>query len=258
LRAVKDAYSKLEKHANRVGLAVNEGKTKFMMVSPSDRTLNLVGADLEINGKKFEVVQNFTYLGSMIDDVYNTGLEIKRRLLAADRAYYANRKLLTSKDLTWKTKFIIYKTKIRPVATYCGETWNCTQADNESLNVFERKVLRTILGPKRIADNEYRRRYNHELYEIYRDVDLATSLRILRLQWAGHVYRRGEDETLKRIYNGDFVEGRRSKGRPKGTWKETVLTDCELLGIRNWTTVLKDKQALRLRLDEVKARARAN
>jgi hypothetical protein len=88
-------------------------------------------------------------------------------------------------------------------------------------------------------------------------VDLATSLRILRLQWAGHVYRRSKDEALRKIYDGDFVDGRRSKGRPKGTWMETVLKDCEALGIRNWTTAFKDKQTLRRLLDEVKARARA-
>lgn len=36
LKAVREAYSKLEKEANRVGLAVNEGKTKFMIVAPSE------------------------------------------------------------------------------------------------------------------------------------------------------------------------------------------------------------------------------
>jgi hypothetical protein len=34
-RAVKDAYSKLEREANRIGLHVNEDKTKFLMVCPS-------------------------------------------------------------------------------------------------------------------------------------------------------------------------------------------------------------------------------
>lgn len=256
-RAAKDTYSKLEKEANRVGLTVNEQKTKYMMISPSERTQNLVGTHFEVNDKRFEVVHDFTYLGSMIDDDYNTSLEIKKRLVTADRAFYANRKLLTSKNLSWNTKFIIYKTKIRPVATYCGETWNCTQADNESLNVFERKVLRTIIGPKRVAEDEYRSRYNHELYEIYKDVDLATFIRLLRVQWAGHVWRRSDDETLKQVYNGDFREGRRSRGRPKGTWMETMLKDCEELNIRDWRTVFKDKTQLRQRLDEVKARARA-
>jgi hypothetical protein len=228
-----------------------------MMIAPSERTRSIVGTHFEVNNKKFEVVKSFNYLGSLIDDNYDTTLEIKRRLVTADRAFYANRKLLTSKNLTWNTKFIIYKTKIRPVATYCGETWNCTQADNESFNVFERKVLRTIIGPKRINANEYRSRYNHELYEIYKDVDLATFIKMQRVQWAGHVYRRSDDETLKRIYKGDFTEGRRSKGRPKCTWKDTMMRDCEELGIRNWTTVFNNRNDLKQKLDEIKARARA-
>jgi hypothetical protein len=257
LRAVKQAYTQLEKEAERVGLVVNEDKTKYMVVSPSTLTLNLVGTHLEVNDKKFQLVHDFTYLGSQINDDNDTSLEIKRRIFTANRAYYANRKLLTSKDLNRSTKFIIYKTKIRPVATYCGETWACTYADNESLNVFERKVLRSIIGPIKIAENEYRQRYNHELYAIYKDVDLATFVSILRVQWAGHVYRRGDDEPLKQMYKGDFTEGRRARGRPKRTWKETMVKDCELLQIQDWQRVFKDRTALKQKLNEVKARARA-
>jgi hypothetical protein len=45
------------------------------------------------------------------------------------------------------TKFIIYKTLIRPVLLYGSETWVLTKTDENQLLVFERKVLRTISGP---------------------------------------------------------------------------------------------------------------
>jgi hypothetical protein len=45
---------------------------------------------------------------------------------------------------------------------YSSETWVLTKREENQLLVFERKVLRTISGPK-INNGVYRRRYNHEL-----------------------------------------------------------------------------------------------
>jgi hypothetical protein len=60
------------------------------------------------------------------------------------------------------TKFTIHKTLIRPVLVYGSETWVLTKREEDQLLVFERKVLRTICGPK-IDNGVFRRRYNHEL-----------------------------------------------------------------------------------------------
>jgi hypothetical protein len=51
---------------------------------------------------------------------------------------------------------------IRPVLLYGSETWVLTKREENQLLVFERKVLRTICGPK-IKNGVYRRMYNHEL-----------------------------------------------------------------------------------------------
>ena len=61
-------------------------------------------------------------------------------------------------------------------------------ADEKSLNTFKRKTLRKIFGP--ICVNvEYRRRMNHERYELYDEVELARRVKIQRLHWLGHVVR---------------------------------------------------------------------
>jgi hypothetical protein len=51
---------------------------------------------------------------------------------------------------------------IRPVLLYGSETWLLTKREENLLFVFERKVFRTICGPK-IEIDVYRSRYNHEL-----------------------------------------------------------------------------------------------
>jgi hypothetical protein len=51
---------------------------------------------------------------------------------------------------------------IRPALLYGSATWVLTKREENQLLVFERKVLRTICGPK-IENSIYKRRYNHEL-----------------------------------------------------------------------------------------------
>jgi hypothetical protein len=56
----------------------------------------------------------------------------------------------------------IYRTIILPVVLYGCESWSLT------LRVFENKVLRRILGPKKVeVTGEWRRLHNKELYALY-------------------------------------------------------------------------------------------
>jgi len=136
IRAIKDAYIRLETEANKIGLYVNEDKTKFLMVRPSSRTLNLVGTHLEIGDKKFEVVNEFTYLGVLINNQHDTAVEIKRRIISGTRAFYSMKPQLSSKKLSRRSKLTIYKTLIRPIVLYGSESWNTTSNNVEQLKIF--------------------------------------------------------------------------------------------------------------------------
>jgi hypothetical protein len=56
------------------------------------------------------------------------------------------------------------------------------------LGIFKRKILKRIFGVVKEV-GQWRMRYNKELYELYKDVDLVTFIKLKRLQWAGHVQR---------------------------------------------------------------------
>ena len=58
-----------------------------------------------------------------------------------------------------------YKTVVLPIVLYAAETWVLTDRDKQALGVFEKKILRKIFDPVKILD-EYRIRYNTELYEL--------------------------------------------------------------------------------------------
>ena len=65
-----------------------------------------------------------------------------------------------------RTKLTLYKTLIRPVVLYGHESWTMLAEDQRALGVFERKVLRTIIGGVQNADGAWRRRMNHELHAL--------------------------------------------------------------------------------------------
>ena len=256
IRSIKDAYLKLEAEANKIGLYVNEEKTKFLMVSPSPRTVNLVGTHLEIGNKKFEVVKEFTYLGMLISNQHDTAVEIKRRILSGTRAFYSLKPQLSSKKLSRRSKLTIYKTLIRPIVLYGSESWNTTERDEEMLKIFERRVLRTIFGPMRDTDsNEYRQRYNHELRGLYNEPSIAKIMKINRLRWAGHVARRRSDadNPVYRVWQSTFNDGRKKRGRPKNSWTDAVTKDFVALEIQNWQEVAQNRLRFKNLLDEAKS-----
>jgi hypothetical protein len=83
----------------------------------------------------------------------------------------------------------------------------CSQATNiyitwyrKSLNIFERKVYRRILGP--VCDNEkenWRILTNKEIYAIVKQPTITETIRLHRLCWFGHVQRMEENRISKRV-----------------------------------------------------------
>jgi hypothetical protein len=73
--------------------------------------------------------------------------------------------------------------------------------------------LRPIYGPIKEGD-EWRIRNNMELYDLYKEQDLITFIKLGRLRWAGHLTRREDDIPAKRILISN-PGGTSRRGRPK-------------------------------------------
>jgi hypothetical protein len=113
-----------------------------------------------------------------------------------------------------------------------AETWVLSKANELRLGVFGRKILRRIYGP--ICEGAaWRSRHNEELYRLYDESDLATTVRITRLRWAGHIVRMQDNLQCKKI-TLDKPKGRRRVGKPNLRWMDGVMRDAERLGVRNW------------------------
>jgi hypothetical protein len=107
--------------------------------------------ELIVEEQKFEVVQQFKYLGTIVTNENNLDKEIRYRILLANNCYHGLKHLLRSQFLNLRTKLNLYKTLLKPVLTYGSECWSLNRRNEEQLQVFERRILRKIFGP--ICDN---------------------------------------------------------------------------------------------------------
>jgi hypothetical protein len=78
--------------------------------------------------------------------------------------------------------------------------------------VLENRVLRRILGFKRVEiTREWRKQHNEELNDLHSSTNIVRMIQSRRI-WAGHVRRKGERRVVLRGLVGK-AEGKRPFGR---------------------------------------------
>lgn len=236
---LKEAALKLITGAEKRGLKINQKKTKYMNI---DRTrADKEKKELKLGEYQFEEVDSFRYLGTLINNKNQRSEEITQRIQAGYKALHKYKKYLSNKKISKRLKNKIYKTAIRPVVTYAGETACITKKDEERLMIFERKIIRRINGPRKINQQSYQTLMNHEINEILNGENIVRFIKALRIRWYGHVQRREETKVLKRITDWKPF-GNRKRGRPKIRWEDQVKEDLKRMRINNWREKIKERK----------------
>jgi hypothetical protein len=84
--------------------------------------------------------------------------------------------------------------------------------------VFENRVLRRILGPKRDeVTGDWKKLRNDELHNLYSSPNIIKTIKSRRMRGAGDAARMGEKRNAYRVLVGK-QEGKRPPGKPRRRW----------------------------------------
>ena len=241
---IKESFLKIEKESQRVGLKINEEKTKYMHVARNPLR-DRVRQNVTMDTYNFESVQKFKYLGAFITSNNDMTEEIKARIQSGNRCFFSLQPLMKSKTLSRTSKIRIYQTIIKPVVCYGCETWTLTKHNELLLQRFERKILRKIFGPiQDPATGQYRIRTNAELETLYHSPNIIKTIKSQRLRWAGHVQRSPNSRLINMVWNQNPT-GTRPLGRPRLRWRDNIIKDLQTMNVNNWREAMMDRDQWR-------------
>lgn len=212
IEELEDIINRLEIFSRQYGLHINYSKTKIMIVDRANN--NRPDVKLIAN---CEVVQRFTYLGSMISDDGSTSPEIKRRVEIARSAASNLVKIWKDRNITKATKIMIMKSLVFPILLYASETWIMKKSDVRKIDAFElwcwRRLLRIPWTAKRTNASV--------LTEIDEPTRLSRMIYARITKFFGHVERRDPDNLERLVVQGK-VQGARPRGRSPKRWTDQI------------------------------------
>jgi len=128
---------------------------------------------------------------------------------------------------------------IRPFVVYGCETWVRKENIIQKLSVFERKILRRILGPTKKKDGSWKIKTNMELDKLIQHRNIINYVKSQRLSCFGHVHRKPETSIVRKIYKWQPCLTR-PVGRPKHRWGDDVRNDLRRMKLLKWSEQAQD------------------
>ena len=149
--------------------------------------------------------------------------DIQRRVNLASAAFgRLSHRVFLNRDLTTKTKMMVYNAICISTLLYGSEAWVTYRRHIRTLERFHISCLMRILRlhwQQRVPHAEIRRRAG--CYSI------ETILAARQLRWTGHVIRMPANRLPRRVLYGELAVGGRSVGRPFKRYSDTVKTSLK-------------------------------
>jgi hypothetical protein len=103
--------------------------------------------------------------------------------------------------------------------------------------------LRRIFGTKRDeVTGEWRKLHNEELHDVYSSPNIVRVIKSIRMRWAGHVARMGDERGVYKVLTGK-PEGKRPLARPRRRWENNIRMDLQEVGCGgiDWIGLARDR-----------------
>ena len=197
---------------------INSFQKRNLAVNPSK------AEEYSITSNGNEDWKNCKLVGSFLD----TRTDISKRKQAANSAYCKLKPILTSRRTSLGVKIRVFRALIESIFLYNSEIWTLTKGLECEIDVFQRKLLRYLLGIRWSANNWIS---NTELYRITKLRPWSCVIRHRRLSFFGHVCRLGNNTPARIALAEALRPVKRPKGRAKTTYLSMISKDLSQLGL---------------------------
>ena len=243
--SMEHAAAELERIINGWGLTLSAVKTKLLVAGAPGTEKEL--RPLVLQGGEIECVDDFKYLGSVLEAKGGIVKEVGERIAKASRAFGALKEpVFRNSNLSYRTKRLVYRAVVLGVLLYGSETWTTKHNTSKKLEVFHNRCLRSIMGitsaqqrMKHISSVQVAKNFGME--ESLEDVITAR-----RLRWLGHLARMEDHRLPKKILFGWLPQHRPAHGT-KMRWRDRVRKDTKRFQIeeRGWVELAQDRSGWR-------------
>ena len=139
---------------------------------------------MTLNGEELKNVDNFKYLGSVIDKEGTIDKDVDLRVQGAWSSWRKLTRVLYDRKIPLRLKAKVYEAIMRPALTYGSECWAMKVTNKRKIATTEMRMLRGIFG---VSRREHMR--NEDIRRVLHITPIDEVMRSGRLRWFGHVQR---------------------------------------------------------------------
>ncbi len=141
-------------------------------------------------------------------------MDIQQRINKARGAFSRLKNVWSANNINLHLKIKLFNACVKSVLLYGCETWFVTNNTTQKLQAFVNRCFRNILGiwwPRIITKQE-----------LWEKSEIDVEIKRRKYGWIGHTLRKSQNEICHSVLEWN-PQGRRSRGRPKATWRRTLF-----------------------------------
>ena len=204
---LQEMTTALDNSALKVGLNINNKKTRTMQVFAQDPTTKIF-----IKNEEVADVSCFTFLGSIFTAGWGRWGRHQLQEWESIHSLQEDVAIWSNSSIDTKIKIKFFQSLVLPTVLYACETWKTNAKEKKKLDAFLTRCLRKIL---KIS---YRDRVtNEEVYQQTKARLLSLIIKERRLRYAGHVLRMKEQSRGHPRLQWDGYQKENAKGSGQRT-----------------------------------------
>jgi hypothetical protein len=215
---MQEKTSLLAQTSIKLGLRPSESKTKVMKINAKRKH------PIKIKDTNLEEVEEFTYLGSIVNIEGGTDADVKNRIKKARVIFNILGKVWSAKNISRGTKMKIFNSNVKSVLLYGAETWRTTKAMLSKIQRFINYCLRKIINIR-----WFDKVRNEDLWQGASQDPINTQIKKRKWAWIGHTLRKPPNSIIRQTLKWN-PQGKRGRGRHRNTWGRDTESELKEQG----------------------------